>query len=224
VKRISCLIFLLCCPLWANSFHIIAGSEIDSSDQSFSYIGFLKDFKLLGSSYIVVKLWGDYLSYTFSVNGDRVKAQAPAFQGGIGLKFVTDLGIFSIIPGWESRNTTISPNMENVKVKGISEGAVIVADAYLTFPGRLVLTAVGSYSTSISYAWGRIRLLKGDYFGNLKFGAEIIGQGNYDYESLQLAPILEFARSNYSLILRSGYKKSSAGESIYGGVDFYIGF
>ncbi len=224
MKRLLILSSLMPSFMWGASLHFLAGGEVDSSEQTFSYIGVIKDFKLSKSTYIVFKLWGDYLSYAFSVNSTKVKAEAPAFQGGLGLKFVTGLGIFSLIPGWESRNTTVSPKASGIQIQGQSEGAVIVADAYIPMPYNTVLTLACSYSTSISYTWGRIRILKGHYFNHFKFGLEAIGQGNYDYESVQFAPLVEFARSYYSLIFRTGYKKSSAGESIYSGIDLYMGF
>ncbi len=224
MKRLFLLSAIMPSLMWGASLHFLTGAETDSSEQSFAYIGIIKDLKIYKSTYISIKLWADYLSYTFNVNTTKVKAEAPSIQAGLGLKFATKYGIFGITPGWETRNTTVSPKVSGIQIQGRTEGAVIVADAYIPLPRNFVFSAVGSYSTSISYTWGRIRVLKGLYFGYFKFGAEAIAQGNYDYESLQFAPLVEYSRSNYSVTLRAGYKNSSAGESIYGGVELYVGF
>jgi len=210
--------------LWGGSLHVIAGGEVDSSQQMFFYTGVIKDFDIRKNIKIAVRFFGDYLAYSFQAGSTRVKAEAPSFQVGAGIKWLTSVGIFSIIPGWEARNTTVNPDVPGVKIKGLYEGFSITGDAYIPLPKHFLLTFVGSYSTSTSYLWSRLRISKGIYFNNFRFGTEFIGQGNYDYRAFQFAPTVEFARSNYSILLRAGYKDSSAGKSIYGGIDFYIGF
>ena len=210
--------------LWGASFHVIGGSEADSSQQMFFYVGIIKDFDIKKDIKVAIRLFGDYLAYSFQVGSTKVKAEAPSFQGGIGIKWVSPVGVFSLIPGWEARNTTVKPDVPGVKIKGLYEGFAVTGDAYIPLPRNFLVTLVGSYSTSTSYLWGRLRVSKGIYFNNFRFGTEFIGQGNYDYRAFQFAPTVEFAKSNYSILLRAGYKDSSAGKSIYGGIDFYVGF
>jgi hypothetical protein len=131
--------------------------------------------------------------------------------------------------GWEHRNTTISPDRQDVEVKGTTNSLVLQAELDKWLQTATNLSLIASYSTQNQYTWGRGRIKQESSLSSIpiRIGFEVVGQGNADYHATQFGPMLELCTLSRqaSITFHGGYKRSSGDStSKYGGVEVYIGF
>jgi len=129
---------------------LLAGSEIDSRDQSYSYLGFVGGKSLSERTRVLLKLWADYLTYSFPYGEQRVKAEAPAFQLAAGVGRTYGTWSFSLWSGWERRNTEVNPDLPGVRVKGVKDSLILQLEAYGRFENGTHTGFIVSYSSGTS--------------------------------------------------------------------------
>ena len=216
----------------AATYGLLLGGEADSDGQGYAYTGLMAEQQIAGGVSLLGKVWFDYLAYRFEKNQAPVRAKAPAIVPAVGFKYSGVNWYTSIWGGWERRNTVIKPTEADVGVKGVTDSAVVQWEGALRLETATYLEVLVSYSTKNDYFWSRGRAKQeldpvstGGY--PLRLGVEVVGQGNKDYQALQVGPVAELLTLNrsISLIVHGGYKHSSSfNGSGYGGIELYIGF
>lgn len=213
----------------ASSFSLLLGGEADTEDQAYLYTGIVGEKRLGDNVSLMGRVWLDYLTYRFEKDSDVIKAKAPAVQPALGVKFFGNSWYTTFWAGWEHRNTAISPFREDVEVKGVTDSLLLQAELDKWTKTSTNFSLIASYSTKNSYTWGRGRIKQEIMPGGvpLRVGLELIGQGNRDYNAIQVGPLLEICTlsRNVSVLLHGGYKNSSSiSTSAYGGLELYFGF
>ncbi|MDQ7037800.1 MAG: cellulose biosynthesis protein BcsS [Aquificota bacterium] len=214
------LILFLSLPLVALGgprFSVLSGYEVDSSDQSYGYIGLMTMW-----SYFLVRAWADEVRYSFEVDQERIRAKGPGFSGGVGLRVLKGSLFFNLVGGWERRDVRISPFREEVKVRGRLEGPFVSADAGFTGDQSRVYL-VASYSFATTYLWSRVRFLR-NLSEDLSLGGEVVAHGNEDYRAVQTGAVGEVGFGPLRVTLKAGYKRDSVGDRVYGGLETYLEF
>ena len=225
-----CAVVLLSAPaVMASPFSLLLGGEADTEEQAYYYAGIVGEKRMGDNVSLMGRLWLDYLTYRFEKDSDIIKAKAPAVQPALGVKFFGDGWYTTLWAGWGHRNTVISPFRDDVKVKGVSDSLLLQVELDKWTKTSTNLSLIASYSTNDSYIWGRGRVKQEILPGGipLRIGLELIGQGNRDYNALQVGPVVEICTlsRNASIALHGGYKYSSSiSDSAYGGCELYYGF
>jgi len=234
VKKIT--IALLCiaallpvgiCRSSETTTEVMAGSEVDSKDQGFSYLGIVIAKPVSEGYSIIGRLFSGYLKYNFESAGKTLSAEVPMLTPSIGIRSKIDDITLTGYMGLDMRRTdreTVSGGKEHTDATGIS----IQGEVDMWGQGLKNLNVIANYSSIDSFFWGRIRAKKGiaeiGSHSNLLVGAELVGMGNNDFTAAQTGLLLELSRSspNLSLLLKGGYKYTSTyNDSIYGGLEFY---
>jgi len=206
------------------SFDLLGGGEIDSRDQSYSYLGLVISGSVDGGNRVLLRLWTDYLTYRFPHAGETVRAEAPAFHIALGAGRGFGTWSFSLWSGWERRNTRVRPDVPGVEVKGVTDSLILQFEAYGSFGSGTNVSFITSYSSGTSYLWSRARGKKRISGGGFSLGWEVLGHGNEDYRAFQSGPLVEIPVAGLFLTLRGGLKNSSQGGGFYGGIELYSGF
>lgn len=206
---------------------VMAGSEVDSKDQGFSYLGMVIG-KPVNTEYAVIgRIFSGYLKYNFESAGKTLSAEVPILTPSIGIRTKRNDITLTGYAGLDMRRTnreTISGGEEHTDATGIS----IQGEMDMWGQGLRNLNIIANYSSIDSFFWGRVRAKKGvseiGSHSNLLLGAEFVGMGNDDFTAAQAGFLLELSSSspNLSLLLKGGYKYTSTyNDSIYGGLEFY---
>ncbi len=211
------------CGISFAEIAFLTGGEIDTKEQSYSYVGLIWDKGMGGDSKLRFKAWADYLTYSFPYDRERVEAKAPAFQLAMGIGKKYSLWSLSLWTGWERRNTRVDPPRE-VEVKGIKDSLILQFEVEGNVGKGAYIDFITSYSSGTSYFWSRARLRKKFNPEGGFFGIEFLGHGNKDYRAFQSGPVGGVAFNNVFFLLKAGFKNSSQGNSFYGGAEFFLGF
>ncbi len=223
-KLVIPFILITSMEVFSVQFSLLGGSEADTKGQSYSYVGFIGEKSLSSDTSLLGKLWVDYLVYKFRQDSENIRAQAPAFQLAGGLKRAYNGWSISLWTGWERRDTNLSPDRKDVKVRGVKDGLVLQFELDGWFENETNVNFITSYSSSTSYLWARGRIKKGVFYKGLRLGLEVIGQGNKDYRAVQSGALMEISTGSYSVGVKGGYKNSSKGDGFYTGVEVYVSF
>lgn len=217
----------------AASYSLLLGGEADTKNQSYLYTGIIGERPIKQNLSILGRLWFDHLRYRFEKGDDTIRANAPAFQTSLGVKFSESDWSTVLWAGWEHRNTSIKPFKEDIEVKGVTDSLIVQVEFDKWPRAATNLNLITSYSTTNNYIWARGRVkqkLSSNSVGRdipLRVGFEVIGQGNDDYSALQFGPLAEIYSTSekFSFLIHGGYKKSSSiHSSAYGGIELYFGF
>jgi len=157
------------------SFDLLGGGEIDSRDQSYSYLGLVISGSVDGGNRVLLRLWTDYLKRS----GRRL------------LLSILRTWSFSLWSGWERRNTRVRPDVPGVEVKGVTDSLILQFEAYGSFGSGTNVSFITSYSSGTSYLWSRARGKKRISGGGFSLGWEVLGHGNEDYRAFQSGPLVE---------------------------------
>ncbi len=206
------------------SFDLLGGGELDSRNQSYSYLGLVISKPVGGDSSALFRLWTDYLTYRFPQAGETVRAEAPAFHLAVGAGRSFGAWRFSLWSGWERRDTRVRPDLPGVEVKGVTDSLILQFEAYGGFGNGTDVSFITSYSSGTSYLWSRARVKRRISERGLSLGLEVLGHGNEDYRAFQSGPLIEVPVARLYLTLRGGLKNSSQGSGFYGGIELYSGF
>lgn len=227
-----CLLAAFVFPLHAaaQNYDAIGGAEWDSHGQSFTYLGGGFSRPIDGDISITGRVFAGYLKYKFESSGKTLTAQTPIVTPSVGLKLNRT---------WCTLAGSVGPDFRRIKkdlVSGGTEtksetGAFAQAEAYMWGSEKKSAELIANYSTVDSFIWARGRIKKGLFVigknTDFKIGAEAVRMGNSDFSATQIGLLAEFfdVASNLSVILKGGYKNSTAFSSgTYGGVELYYGF
>ncbi len=213
----------------ASSFSYLVGGEADTKGQASYYTGLVAEKSLQKNLSLIGRIWMDYLTYQFEKGADLITTKAPAIQTAVGIKRFDDSWYMAFWGGWEHRNTTIAPDRQDVEVQGSTDSIVLQTELDTWLPTATNLGLIASYSTHNRYTWGRGRIKQESSLGSIpiRFGFEVVGQGNADYHATQFGPVFELCTlsCHASITFHGGYKRSSGDStSKYGGVEVYVGF
>jgi hypothetical protein len=203
-------------PRW----ELVGGFESDSHDTSYGFIGPSYHRPLSDNLSLKFRVHATHLRYEFENDlGGETRVSAPGVGPGIGLRYGRK--------NWVQFTTGVDVKRERREITGAGGliaterdtryGLGVGADAWLTPTRRSNVHAMLHYGAASKYTWGRLaarhQVTNMDWHGRhtLYLGAEGVGQGNEDIRSWQLGPIAElvFARTQLSLQVRGGYKRSS---------------
>ncbi|WP_457600887.1 cellulose biosynthesis protein BcsS [Hydrogenivirga sp.] len=204
-------------------YGLLGGSETDTKGQSYSYAGFIGEKRIDERNSLMGKVWVDYLTYKFEQDGTEVKAKAPAAQLSLGLKHRFVKLSTTLWLGWERRDTDVNPDLTGVEVKGVKDSLLIQLEVDGWFNGTNA-SFITSYSSATSYLWARGRLKHTFFSPNTRLGVELIGHGNQDYRAVQSGAIGEYSYGRLTAGIHGGYKNSTTGNSLYVGVEVFVGF
>ncbi len=203
---------------------LLGGSEVDTEEQSYSYLGLLGEERLNGSDSIMGKAWIDYLTYRFEQGNTEVKAKAPALQLSLGYRrYFSGWNVTGWL-GWERRNTNVNPDVSGVEVKGLKDSLLLQFEVNSQLNSSTNASFIASYSSATSYLWARGRFKRSVFSEKTRLGVELIGHGNEDYRAVQAGLLGEYSVGKFTGGVRGGYKNSSKGNSLYVGFEVYLGF
>lgn len=213
-----------------EDYHIIAGAELDTRNQSFSYMGAGLSRSIDKRVFVTGQLFTGYLKYSFDSEGKTLTARTPIVTPSAGLRY--DGYGYSV--GGSVGADFRKPEKELASGGTDTEtetGVSVQGEAYLRGDGKKSLGLIVSYSTIDDFFWGRARGKKGVYTtgdgGELHAGVELIAMGNSDFSATQAGVFLEALRSvsKLSILLKAGVKNSSAfNTGGYGGIELFKGF
>jgi len=224
MKKIFTIITASVSFAFSANISLLGGSEADTDNQTYSYLGVIGQRNLGEGKALMGKLWLDYLTYSFEHNGRGVDAKAPAFQISAGFKRTYENWSLTFWLGWERRDTDVDPTLPGVRVKGTKDSVVPQLELFISLDGRTSTEFIVSYSSATSYIWSRARAKRQMIYRNLALGIELLGHGNYDYRAVQSGILAEYRFGKNAFGVRGGYKNSSKGNSAYAGVELYLGF
>lgn len=172
------------------------------------------------------RLFAGHLEYNFESEGQTLSAQTPIVTVSAGLSHGRQ---------WYTLAGSVGPDFRRLRkdtATGGREtdsrtGAFMQAEAYLWGQGRSA-ELIANYSTIESFVWSRARIKSSVYSGagkDLKIGAEASAMGNRDFSATGLGLLAQIdLYTDFSVLLKGGYRISTAKDGGYGGVELYYGF
>ena len=205
------LALVLVSEMSAISYGYLAGSEIDTRQQIYSYTGLLIQIPTVDKLKLLGKVWGDLLTYSDVVS--------PAFQTAVGLQYADARWYTGISAGWEYRNDST----------GTQNNLVLQAEYDIWMKTETNIDLITSYNTHNNTFWGRGRVKQEAVLGQIpwRFGGECIGLYGHGYQLFQAGPVIEslFLSRSLSVAIHGGLKLiSNSTAGAYGGLELYYGF
>ena len=215
-------------PSIADPMLLLTGADV-SSHSSYDYVGgILQLGHSGGESGVIAKAWFDHLRYDYKAADTKVYTSSNGVQAAIGYQWLRADGFATASLGIESRDTSSSPlilpaqngyNRHLISaVSSISLAQDISKDA--------VFDGIASYTDKSRDYWSRARILA-KTTGSLRWGPELVLQGNPDYSAYRLGvalagiPVGEKTR----LEGNAGYAKTrGVGGGIYMGISLALPF
>lgn len=210
------------------------GWSTDMHGQGFGYLGLGIDRTVKEHWAFTSKLFGSYLYYHYDAEPGEIDAEGPGLKLHIGAKYFDPGRFFIITGGLDYRDTSLSPDDRNSRVRGAKTGASVEVMYSDDITDRHVMELLGSYSTIGDSYWGRVRmkcvlssLPESDQGRRVLAGLEIIGEGNSDYSAFRIGPLVELqlTAKRVSLLLNGGFKHTNdLSGTAYAGIELYRRF
>lgn len=229
----SGLIFFSSSSSFAADAFLIAGGEVDTRGQGFSYLGMDLTQGIYENISISGRLIPNYLTYKYRSGNEMIRASSPGAYAVAGIKLAwgqTRVGLFG---GTEYRDTHLSPDVKNAEVRGNTFAGLVQGEFDSWLPSRTNLNLFASFSGTDGFLYERGKVKQ--QITNLDFkkastinvGVEEFYGRNPDFREIGVGLIVElfYIPRKFSLALRGGYKHDSTfGNGAYGGLELYKGF
>jgi len=217
--------------VWGSEMY--AGIQMDSSRNSYSFIGLGVDRIINEQWSFAAKIFPYYMTYEYKSGDNMIKATVPGGKITLGANYYRDNTLIAPSVGFEFKDTHLKPSDPESDTEGQRAGAVF--EVYFNRPLSEAVTSelLGSYHTLGDGFWGRarvknkIKFLSGGNRHNVSIGIEGIGYAGNDYSGYQIGGLLELQKlvEQYSILLASGYRHSqNSTDSIYIGIESYLRF
>lgn len=183
----------------------LGGAEASSGVQ-YAFLGLVMPIGDSGLGRgLVQRYWIDQVSYRYSKDAIRFKADAPGVEGALGYQASGPSGWWGLYGGILYRDTRISPDDPEsrsrggkVRLKFQAEGERLLAQAWR-------LNGNVSYVTGQAAYWARARLLHGTA---LHAGPELVVHGDRDYRATHLGGVLiVMPDRHFSVGLKAGARQ-----------------
>ncbi len=209
------------------------GGEIDTHGQGFSYLGLEVSQNINETLSISGRVIPNYLAYQYFSGGTKIRASSPGLYAVAGGKFSWGQTKVSLFGGAEFRNTDLSPDDQNAKLRGGTSAGTIQGEFDTWFRTRTNVNVYASFSGTDGFSFERGRIKQQvtnlDYkkANTLNIGLEQFYGRNPDFHMAGGGLVLEIFHIPQWLAfsIRGGYKRDSTfGNGAYGGMEFYKKF
>ena len=163
---------------------VVAGTDI-SPTSSYTSLGIITSIHKgdLTASGLVLRAWGDRLTYTFQSNGTRFGAVSWGESLSVGYQWNDPKGYETIYAGAQTRTTNLAPAIATL-VNGTRTGSRFELDAARDLSKTLHANGIHSFDTQLHERWTRLELLGGAPTGTW-IGGLVTLQGNPLYRGVR---------------------------------------
>jgi len=204
-------------PWW----ELNGGFEGDNQETSYGFLGPSYARPLGGKLTFKASLYATHLRYEFENGlGGTTEVNAPGFTPSVGLRY-GGKNWFQVSTGLDIKreHREITDDLDQVfsDDRDTKVGLSLGAQAWWNPSRHSNVFSQIHYGAASKYTWGRVaakqQVTNMDWHGRhtVYLGVEGVGQGNSDIQSWMLGGLgeLVFARSQLSLQVRGGYKRST---------------
>jgi hypothetical protein len=180
-------------PSPAREWLGLTGAELAERGNAYAFAGAvapLASDAVLGRGW-VQRYWLDWVEYRFDSDGEQVRARAPGFSASLGYQNGDGTGSWAAYIGAGYRDTDLTPDRPNVKVRDAQSALLLLAETDRRFAKAWRFTGAIQYAAGPDSYWSRAKFLHKPSVAAFWKGVEIVFQGDPDYQVYKLGLVLD---------------------------------
>lgn len=180
-------------PSQAREWLGLAGLELAEQSSAYTFAGAVTPLdpdSALGQGW-VQRYWLDWVKYRFDSEGEEVRARAPGFSASLGYQRSDNSGFWAAYAGAGYRNTDLTPDRPNAKVRGSQSALLLLGETDRRFAEEWRFAGAVQFSAGPDSYWSRAKFLNKSPGATFWQGIEIVYQGDPDYKAYKLGSVLD---------------------------------
>jgi hypothetical protein len=215
-------------PSHAREWLGLTGLELAEPGNAYAFAGAITSLDAdaaLGQGW-VQRYWLDWVKYHFDSEGEEVRVRAPGFSASLGYQRSDSSGFWAAYAGAGYRNTHLTPDRPNAKVRGGQSALLLLGEMDRRFAGEWRFAGAVQLAAGPDRYWTRAKLLNKSSTATFWRGMEIVFQGDPDYKAYKLGfvldelPVSGRVTANFKL---GAIKTKGLKTGAYAGIEF-VGF